>query len=392
MPRRIGVLRSATAARYDTARSNAIREPSHTMAHSASTDGVAQRRDGHCIVEAWLWFVAALIFAMIIVGGATRLTDSGLSITEWQPLLGAIPPLSEADWMIAFEKYRQIPEYHLVNKGMSLEDFQFIYWWEWAHRFLGRVIGVVFAVPLLAFWATGRMPSARLKVFGAVFALGALQGFFGWYMVRSGLSERVDVSQYRLALHLTTAFAIFALIIWLAREERVARLGRLAAITGESADSGVRRWAAVIVGIILVQVVLGAFVAGLKAGLIYNTWPTMDGHWFPPDYWTVPAWLSPFESHAAAQFNHRLVAYVLVAVVAWHLWRVNEAPVDKAIRASAWALGGVVFAQLLVGIWTVIHGVPLSLGLIHQGGGALVLAAAVWHLHATWRAGIAPRD
>src|ERR1700675_2770936 len=169
-------------------------------------------------IRVWLLAVAALVFAMVVVGGATRLTESGLSITEWRPLLGAIPPLNEADWQSAFEKYKAIPEYSIVNAGMSLAEFKFIYWWEWTHRLLGRLIGVAFALPFLAFWIAGRLrPGLPLKLIG-ILTLGGLQGFIGWYMVRSGLVDRIDVSQYRLALHLLTAFALLALLVWLARD------------------------------------------------------------------------------------------------------------------------------------------------------------------------------
>jgi cytochrome c oxidase assembly protein subunit 15 len=179
-------------------------------------DSRARPGDADWPVRMWLWCMAALVFAMIVVGGATRLTDSGLSITEWKPIMGAIPPLSDADWHDAFEKYKQIPEYHLVNKGMSLEAFKAIFWWEWAHRFLGRFIGLAFAAPFLAFWLTGRLRAGFAKKLSAVLALGAVQGGIGWYMVSSGLVERVDVSQYRLALHLSVAFLILATLVWLA--------------------------------------------------------------------------------------------------------------------------------------------------------------------------------
>jgi cytochrome c oxidase assembly protein subunit 15 len=332
-------------------------------------------------VAAWLWTIAALVFAMIVVGGATRLTDSGLSITEWQPLLGAIPPLNEAHWLEAFEKYRQIPEYHLVNKGMSLEEFKFIYWWEWSHRFLGRFIGLAFALPLAAFWVAGRLrPGLAPKLLG-VLALGGLQAVIGWYMVKSGLADRVDVSQYRLALHLTTAFVILGGVVWLALDENPART----APSREPASSGYRKLSALLVALVLAQVVLGAFVAGLKAGLIYNTWPDMNGALAPSDYWIEPAYLTFFESHAATQFNHRMTAYLLGAAAAIARVWAARAPFDRRIKSSAYALALAVFIQMALGVWTLLAHVPLSLGLIHQGGGAIVLAIAVWHLHAVYQ-------
>jgi cytochrome c oxidase assembly protein subunit 15 len=353
--------------------------------HGAASAGAEA---GARSVSLWLWFVAALVFAMVVVGGATRLTESGLSITEWQPLLGAIPPMNEADWLAAFEKYKQIPQYSIMNQGMTLDAFKAIYWWEWSHRLLGRLIGVAFALPLIYFWLRGRLKQGTGAKFLGIFLLGGVQGVIGWYMVKSGLSDRVDVSQYRLALHLTTALAILSLIVWLALEEWPGA-GR---VTGQVATTLIKRMAAILVAIVLVQVVLGAFVAGLKAGLIYNTWPTMDGQWVPSDYWTNPPYLSFFESHAAAQFNHRMTAYLVGALALVEVWLVLREPVDERIRLTAIALAVAVFAQMGLGIATLLSHVPLELGLLHQGGGALVLILAVVHLHATRRAGVVVRD
>jgi heme a synthase len=342
---------------------------------------------GQRAVEMWLWFIAALVFAMIVVGGATRLTDSGLSITEWKPIMGAIPPLSDADWQIAFQKYQQIPEYQLVNKGMALEDFKFIFWWEWGHRFLGRIIGIMFSVPLLAFWATGRLrPGLPSKLLG-VLALGALQGAIGWYMVSSGLSDRVDVSQYRLALHLSVAMAILALVVWIALDERKSRLGSSPAI----ATAGVRTFAGVVLVLLGVQIVLGAFVAGLRAGLVYNTWPSMNGAFVPSDYWiSEHGFLSLFDSHAAVQFNHRIAAYVLLAAALYHGWRLLRGGATGVVVSSGVMLAVAMLAQAVLGVLTLIMHVPLSLGLIHQGGAALVLGIAIWHLYVTCHAARTP--
>jgi heme a synthase len=336
------------------------------------------RERGNWAVAAWLWSVAALVFAMIVVGGATRLTGSGLSITEWKPILGAIPPLNEADWLAAFEKYKQIPQYALVNAGMTLSDFKFIYAWEWSHRLLGRLVGFVFALPFLAFWALGRFREGQPLKLLSVFALGALQGAIGWYMVSSGLAERVDVSQYRLALHLTVAFVLLGTLVWLALDEVQHRRP----VRSMSPPAIVRRLAAVIVGLTLLQVVLGALVAGLKAGLIYNTWPDMNGQFVPSDYWLEGrGLLSVFESHAAAQFDHRIGAYVLGVAVLFQLWQVLRAPVGHCVAVSAKVLAAAVFAQMSIGIATLLAHVPLHLGLLHQGCGALVFMAAVWHLY-----------
>ncbi|MCK4276648.1 MAG: COX15/CtaA family protein, partial [Phycisphaerae bacterium] len=254
----------------------------------------------------WLGCIAFLIVAMILVGGATRLTDSGLSITEWQPIVGAIPPLSDGDWQEAFEAYKQIPEYTQVNKGMSLSAFKRIYWWEWAHRFFGRLIGIAYAVPLFVFWLLGRVPKGFLPKLLAILVLGGLQGFFGWYMVQSGLVERVDVSHYRLALHLVTAFVILASLLWVAFE-----------LVGDQPDDrshvlqSAQHWtAAAIVAVLFLQVIIGAFVAGLKAGLTHNTWPLMDGALIPDGLLTLSPWhLNLIDNETTVQFIHRLLAY-----------------------------------------------------------------------------------
>lgn len=331
-------------------------------------------------VRIWLYAVAGLILAMITVGGATRLTDSGLSITEWQPILGAIPPLTEAHWLEAFAKYKQIPEYHLVNKGMSLEAFKAIYWWEWGHRFLGRMIGLAFALPLAIFWFAGALRPGYGPKFVGVLALGALQGAIGWYMVKSGLVDRVDVSQYRLALHLTVAFLILALVVWLALD-----LGN-AERTHTSPQNRSATLAWLTVGAIFLQVVLGAFVASLKGGLVYNTWPTMGGTLFPHDLMAIEPWYhNPFENPVMAQFNHRLIAYTVVLLVALEAWRTFASGASDRAKASVALLVVGVLGQAALGIWTLLEAVPLSLGIAHQSCAAILLILAVRHLHVTRR-------
>lgn len=350
----------------------------------AQTAAVTREREhDHRAVRLWLYFVAALVVAMIIVGGATRLTDSGLSITEWQPLLGAIPPLTEADWQDAFAKYQQIPQYLLVNKGMSLDEFQFIYWWEWAHRFLGRFIGVAFALPFLWFWVRGQLPQGKAMKFTGVLALGALQGFVGWYMVKSGLVDRVDVSPYRLALHLVLALVILAVIVWLALDlKRESRPVRLRTVT-----PGQKRLAALLLGLVLLQSLLGAFVAGHKAGLTYNTWPLMDGHFIPDGLGTLsPWWLNIFENITTVQFSHRMVAYLLAAAALVQFIWVSKTADDEALSRSAGLLTLGVLVQAALGIWTLLAVVPLWLGLAHQAGAAIVLILAVRHAHVMMRA------
>ncbi len=331
------------------------------------------------MVRLWLMGMAALVFAIVIVGGATRLTDSGLSITEWLPLLGAIPPLSEADWLIAFEKYRQIPEYQLVNKGMSLEAFKFIYWWEWAHRFLGRFIGLAFFVPFVWFFITRRIEKRLLPHLVLLFIMGGLQGGLGWYMVSSGLVDRVDVSQYRLAAHLALAAAIFGYLFWTALSvvPQVAPRADHAVLPRHSVTG-----AFIVCVLIYVQIVLGAFVAGLDAGQGYNTWPLMDGAFVPSGLLAMdPAWRNFFESALTVQFVHRMFAYVVLLAVTWHIVRVSRHTQEGAQQLSIGLLGMVVVLQVLLGIWTLLARVPISLGLLHQGGAIVLLGVALWHLH-----------
>ena len=352
-----------------------------SASHSASATVSTGSADG--AVRIWLLGVAALVFAMIVVGGAVRLTDSGLSITEWQPLLGAIPPLNEADWLAAFEKYKAIPEYSVVNAGMSLEAFKAIYWWEWAHRFLGRFIGIAFAVPFLVFLALRKLRgSFALKCLG-VLALGGLQGAIGWYMVKSGLVERIDVSQYRLALHLLTAFSILTLLVWLALEagSQSNRI-RLNTVT-----HGQRRTAIALFALVFVQSGLGALVAGLKAGLTYNTWPLMDGKLVPDGLMLQSPWyVNFFENVTTVQFDHRLVAYAVVGLAALHIVSLIRSADDERIVRSAALVVACIFGQMLIGIWTLVSGVPLALGLAHQAGAAIVITAATLHLHTITRA------
>lgn len=326
------------------------------------------------IVRTWLFCIAFLVFSIVIVGGATRLTDSGLSITEWLPLLGAIPPLNEADWLVAFEKYRQIPEYKLVNKGMSLEAFKFIYWWEWGHRFLGRFIGLAFFVPFVWLLATKRVERRLVPHLAMLFVLGGLQGALGWYMVSSGLVDRVDVSQYRLAAHLALAVAIFGYLVWLALNVVPQESG--------STDGKATPSAIVVCVLIYIQIILGAFVAGLDAGQGYNTWPMMDGAFVPSGLLAMdPAWRNFFESALTVQFIHRIFAYLVLAVGAWHIAKVFRFAPEGEAQLSAGLLGLVMLVQVGLGIWTLLARVPISLGLLHQGGAIVLLGIGLWHLH-----------
>ncbi|MEO1038063.1 MAG: COX15/CtaA family protein [Pseudomonadota bacterium] len=317
----------------------------------------------------WLVVVAAFVVSMVLVGGATRLTDSGLSIVEWRPITGAIPPLTAAGWEAELEKYRQIPEYQEQNRGMSMAEFQFIYWWEWGHRQLGRVLGLVFAIPFFYFLARGVMPKRLQPRLWILFALGGLQGAIGWWMVSSGLSERLDVSQYRLATHLSMAFLILALTLWTALELRYGATRALA-------PSRFFRWAGVIWIAVLAQIALGAFVAGLDAGRIYTSWPLMEGRLIPDGYLSgLPLWQAVFESRPAVQLHHRWFAYLLTAAImvfSWRVWRSG----DQTLRRAAFVLVAAVLLQVVIGVVTLVHAAPLSLSLIHQAGAVLLFLAA----------------
>jgi heme a synthase len=318
----------------------------------------------------WLLVVAGLIFAMVLVGGATRLTESGLSIVEWKPLTGTIPPLSESAWQAEFEKYKTIPQYQRVNRGMSLEEFKLIYWWEWAHRLLGRLIGVAFLLPFLWFLWRGAVEPALRGWLWAIFGLGALQGAVGWWMVASGLAERVNVSPYRLAFHLTLACAILALIVWTIQRLRPAPLA--------NAPMRLRATAIVLLALVLCQIYWGALVAGLRAGLLYNTWPLIDGDVVPAAsslFFNVPWWRNLFENPLTVQFTHRGIAYLLFITALLH-----ATDAARGGRGSlALALVAAVTIQAALGIATLLYQVPIGLALAHQGMAVVLLAIAVMH-------------
>ncbi|MDA7948317.1 MAG: COX15/CtaA family protein [Hyphomicrobiaceae bacterium] len=339
------------------------------------TADIAVQRDD-AAVRVWLYCLCALIFAMILVGGATRLTDSGLSITEWQPILGIVPPMSDAAWQDAFEKYKQIPEYQLINKGMSLPEFKFIYWWEWGHRFLGRMIGFAFLIPFLYFWARGYLARGMIPKLVIMFVLGGLQGALGWYMVMSGLVERTDVSQYRLAAHLSAAVLIFGYIFWV-----TARMGR-EHVSAPPASDALRLSAIGLTVAVFVQIALGAFVAGMDAGQGYNTWPLMDGAVIPDGLGVMSPWyLNLFENALTVQFNHRVVAYLVLVWALVHAILAIARSEPGAIAVSAGLLAVAALVQVVIGIATLLAHVPLSLALLHQGVAIVLFAAVLWHLN-----------
>jgi len=328
------------------------------------------------LVRGWLYLVLLMLFALVLVGGATRLTDSGLSITQWKPIHGVIPPLTEAEWQEELELYRQIPQYQQINKGMSLEDFKYIFWWEWAHRLLARSVGFVFALPLAFFWATRRIERGLApKLVGLLF-LGGLQGFVGWWMVASGLVERTDVSQYRLAMHLTLACIIFAAIMVVARG--------LAPHSAPPADRGTQRFAGWLVVATLLQVFLGGLVAGTNAGLTYNTWPLMDGAIIPSDLFVMsPAWVNFFENVKTVQFTHRAGAYAVFVLALWHMIAVRRRLPGTTHARRALVLFHLVLAQAIIGIVTLLMHMPLHWALLHQGFALIVLGFAAAHWRGT---------
>ncbi|MEL6919917.1 MAG: COX15/CtaA family protein [Pseudomonadota bacterium] len=334
------------------------------------------------IVRNWLYISCLVLLALVVVGGATRLTDSGLSITQWEPIHGVIPPLTEAQWEAELEEYRQIPEYQLQNRGMSMAEFQFIYWWEWGHRFLARFLGLVVGIPLAFFLITRRIdPRMRLQT-SAIFLLICIQGAIGWWMVSSGLTERVDVSHYRLATHLTMAAIILGLMVWTAR-----------GLAPHAQDLKPTAWshhaAAFLVFLTLLQIWMGAMVAGMDAGLVFNEWPTMDGGFLPPAdvVWVDElGWQNWFETPAYVQFAHRTGAYVVFAVTLLHCaacWRFAPGS-THAWRATV--LVGLMTAQALVGIITLVMAVPLNWALVHQGLAFVIFGFVVAH----WRGMVGP--
>ncbi|MUO82113.1 heme A synthase [Agrobacterium vitis] len=322
----------------------------------------------------WLGLVILALFALVLVGGATRLTNSGLSITQWKPIHGVIPPLSAAEWEEEFKLYQQIPQYELVNKGMTVEAFKTIFWWEWAHRFLARSIGVIFALPLAFFWVTGRIEKRLRWPLVGILALGGFQGFIGWWMVSSGLSERTEVSQYRLATHLVTACLIFSSCVWVMRG-----LARHSADPAPTVHS--RHWAIALLCLVLFQIYLGALVAGLDAGMSYNTWPLMDGALIPGDLLVQhPVWLNFFENPKTVQFVHRIGAYTVFLVALYHMVSsLRAAPGTTHARRSV-VLFAIVCCQAALGISALLMQVPLHAALAHQGGALILLGFTVAHL------------
>jgi len=324
-------------------------------------------------VRLWLIAVAGLMVLTLLVGGATRLTESGLSIVEWKPVTGVFPPLSELDWRTEFEKYKQIPQYREINRGMSLDAFKTIYWWEWSHRLLARLVGAAFLLPFVFFlWRGWIEPHLKLRLW-VLFGGGALLGAVGWWMVASGLTSQVSVSQYRLGFHLTLACILYAGILWTAL--RLSDPGR------SGVPLRLRATAVVLVVATVIQIYLGALVAGLDAGLIYNTWPLIDGAFIPAAdrlWFETPAWRNLFENALTVQFTHRMFAYALWAGSLWHAFdAARHSP--RPAAAGAIALAAAMTLQAVVGITTLLLQAPIGLALTHQGAAILVLSIAILH-------------
>ncbi|MEH6519097.1 MAG: COX15/CtaA family protein [Halioglobus sp.] len=326
-------------------------------------------------ISNWLLFCAAVIFGMIVLGGVTRLTDSGLSMVEWKPLMGVIPPLSQEAWQETFDKYRLYPEYQKINKGMSLDAFKSIFMFEYLHRVLGRVIGVIFFFPMVYFAFKGRVKAGIMPKLWLLFLMGGAQGLMGWYMVKSGLVDRPDVSQYRLTAHLGLAFLIYGLMLWLVFDLRHPKRGL--------AQGRFAGFSKIILGLVFLMILSGGLVAGTDAGFAYSTWPLM-GDTFVPEglYSTSPAWLAMFEDITTIQFNHRIFAYALSVIILVFSIQVLRAGVEARGRLAIIFLLLALTVQVALGISTLLLHVPIALAAGHQAGAVLLLTATLYATHA----------
>jgi cytochrome c oxidase assembly protein subunit 15 len=329
-------------------------------------------------VAAWLLACCALVFAMVVVGGITRLTHSGLSIVEWQPIVGTLPPLDDAQWAEAFHKYQATPEFRLRNRDMTLAGFKGIFWWEYFHRLLGRLVGVVFFVPLAYFIARGRVRGTLAWKLAGIFALGGLQGAVGWYMVKSGLVDEPRVASLRLASHLGMALLILGSMLWVALSLLVPR--------AVPASKGARVHAAVLAALVFVMVLTGALVAAIHAGLAYNTYPKMNGHWVPPEILSLAPWWRNFVYNmATVQFVHRALA-ALIVLTAVALWiRLPRAGASHASRIWSDLLLLAIAGQVTAGITTLLMRVPIPIAALHQSGAVIVFTCALALLHSVRR-------
>lgn len=341
-------------------------------ADTAPTEAGARRQ-----VAAWLLACCALVFAMVVVGGVTRLTHSGLSIVEWQPILGTLPPLNEAQWIETFAKYQLTPEYRKVNHAMGLDEFKGIFWWEYFHRLLGRAIGLAFFLPLLFFLVRGKIDGPLALKLAGIFILGGLQGAMGWYMVKSGLVDDPRVSQYRLTAHLGLALAIYAAMLWTALD-----LLKPARAAANEPRRHLGRYALALAALIFLMSLSGGFVAGIHAGSAYHTFPLMNGHFVPPEILMLePWWLNLFNNMATVQFNHRMIAWLLMLLVPAFWLMARRVPLPPRARLATHLFLGMLTIQVMLGISTLLLAVPVPLAAAHQGGAVLLLTAALWAGH-----------
>jgi cytochrome c oxidase assembly protein subunit 15 len=327
----------------------------------------------------WLLTGCFLIYLMVVIGGITRLTGSGLSITQWKIVTGTLPPFSEASWQKEFDSYKQTPQYKLINSDFTLSDFKGIFWWEYIHRLIGRIIGVVFLIPFIWFWVKKKFPHDFLKKAAVLFALGGFQGFLGWFMVKSGLSENIYVSHYRLATHLISAFTVFGFTFWYALDLAFPStpLSREGGKKGEIKDLSILLFATVIL-----QIIYGAFVAGLKAGYGYPTWPKMGDQWIPEEIVSMePLWKNFLEGHAGVQFIHRYLAYVVVFIVGIIFFRARKIQLTSSQRKIIHLLVAIVLTQFTLGIITLLYGVPIVIAALHQTGAFFLFATTLLLLH-----------
>lgn len=350
------------------------------MVTAPLTAGNAAAPGGHAGIRPiayWLLFCCGMVFLMAVIGAVTRLTGSGLSMVEWKPLIGVLPPLSEAEWERVFGLYRQTPEYIHINRGMSLEEFRYIFYWEWFHRLWGHLIGIAFLAPFAWFLATRRIPRTLMPKLVGLFLLGGLQGVVGWFMVASGLIDRPSVSHYRLAMHLGIAFLIYALMLHVA----AGLLVPAPASHRVRQAPALRRRVWLALALVGVTVVWGAFTAGLDAGQIYQTWPLMGDSLVPDEAWHLsPAWMNLFENHATVQFFHRWLAIAAAAAVAVAAWSTGRAPVEPRLRRVAMAAGAAVVVQVSLGIATLHSGIAIPVAAAHQAGALCVITLLVWML------------
>jgi cytochrome c oxidase assembly protein subunit 15 len=331
-------------------------------------------------VGLWLLTLASVVLVQVMLGAITRLTGSGLSIMEWRPIMGAIPPLNDAEWHRVFALYQQITEYHQVNAGMTLDGFKSIFWWEYFHRLWGRLIGVAFLVPFLWFWVRGHIRGRRATRLLAIFALGGLQGLMGWIMVASGFADRTDVSQYRLVAHLLLALAIYAALLWSALD-----LLHPARVNGDHRI--LRRHGWIMMAIITLEIAIGGFVAGLDGGYVYNNFPMMGDHWIAPDlFFQSPWWINFFENPATAQFLHRLTAgFVAIALISLVV-RARRLDLDHGLKRRFYYLPFGLLGQAALGIATLMLVVPLPLAVAHQAGAFILFSLGLYALHGMRRA------